>query len=347
MASSYGVGSDASPAGVGVMGHQQQLSPSAAGFAMHSEVPVGGIGVAVEKRNPAFCPFDKCVVINGSVYYLLKRIGRGGSCQVFKVMDNSRNFYALKRVVRSRQNEMLYAKEIDILQKPEVRNHPLIINLREAAVSQEYIYLLLELGSADFKQILDRLWKGLAQRLRTSSDPNESRDYFNQVRVYWHQILRAVHAAHEAGVIHADLKPANFLNVDGQLKLIDFGISRTLAEDDTHIVCDREQIQGSLYYLPPETLDYEPALRKASDVWSLGCILYQMVYGVTPLNNLRFEFALRHLKSKKEIQFPSTLEAYPNLVIPPSVIAVLKRCLVYTPKNRPSIPELLAESFQI
>jgi len=62
----------------------------------------------------------------------------------------------------------------------------------------------------------------------------------NFIRVYWEQMLRAVQAIHEEKIVHSDLKPANFLLVHGQLKLIDFGIAKRMGDDTTNIHRDQQ-----------------------------------------------------------------------------------------------------------
>jgi len=62
----------------------------------------------------------------------------------------------------------------------------------------------------------------------------------NFIRVYWEQMLRAVQAIHDEKIIHSDLKPANFLLVQGQLKLIDFGIAKRMGDDTTNIHRDQQ-----------------------------------------------------------------------------------------------------------
>jgi serine/threonine protein kinase len=62
----------------------------------------------------------------------------------------------------------------------------------------------------------------------------------NFIRVYWQQMLQAVQAIHEEKIVHSDLKPANFLLVAGQLKLIDFGIAKRMGDDTTNIHRDQQ-----------------------------------------------------------------------------------------------------------
>jgi serine/threonine-protein kinase TTK/MPS1 len=75
----------------------------------------------------------------------------------------------------------------------------------------------------------------------------------NFIRVYWEQMLQAVQAIHEEKIVHSDLKPANFLLVAGQLKLIDFGIAKRMGDDTTNIHRD-QQVYPLRNPFPPSPL---------------------------------------------------------------------------------------------
>ena len=75
---------------------------------------------------------------------------------------------------------------------------------------------------------------------------------FNFIRLTWQQMLTAVHNIHKHNIIHSDLKPANFLFVKGTLKLIDFGIARSLAPEATSVL--RDSHVGTINYISPEAL---------------------------------------------------------------------------------------------
>src|SRR5690606_25877249 len=97
------------------------------------------------------------------------------------------------------------------------------------------------------------------------------------------QAASGLSAAHAAGVVHRDLKPSNlFVTDDGSLKIVDFGIAR-VTDRDTRLTATGHLI-GTAAYLSPEQARGDARVGPASDVWSLGVVLYETLAGRNPFD---------------------------------------------------------------
>jgi serine/threonine protein kinase len=97
------------------------------------------------------------------------------------------------------------------------------------------------------------------------------------------QAAEALVAAHDAGIIHRDLKPSNLLlTPDGRIVLVDFGIAKRRTDTrEGDILTSAREVLGTAAYLSPEQLEHGLADER-SDVWALGCLLYEMAVGAPP-----------------------------------------------------------------
>ena len=285
-------------------------------------------------------------VLNGRTYRRLDCIGRGGSSRVFRIMAENYKIFALKRVNLEEADMAAiagYKGEIELLKKLE--NVDRVIRLFDYEVNEDkgVLNVMMELGETDFNKMLNEQLKGENSKLDITF-----------TRHYWKEMLDCVQAVHEHDIVHSDLKPANFLLVKGQLKLIDFGIANAIQDNTVNV--HRENQIGTPNYMSPESLVcHAPVagqaagtkllkLGKPSDVWSLGCILYQMTYGQPPFAHIQkqFERIMSIPNPKVEIQFPST--GIGGSVVPFGLIKTLKRCLQRDQTLRPTIKELLSDA---
>uniref|UniRef100_A0A2K6FT28 TTK protein kinase n=1 Tax=Propithecus coquereli TaxID=379532 RepID=A0A2K6FT28_PROCO len=183
------------------------------------------------------------------------------------------------------------------------------------------------------------------QNLQISASSSKNECISVKGRIY--SILKQIGSGGSSKIVHSDLKPANFLIVDGMLKLIDFGIANQMQPDTTSIVKDSQV--GTVNYMPPEAIKDMSSSREngkskskispKSDVWSLGCILYYMTYGKTPFQHIINQISKLHaiIDPNHEIEFPDIPEK--------DLQDVLKCCLIRDPKQRISIPELLVHPY--
>uniref|UniRef100_A0A8I5ZNI6 Ttk protein kinase n=1 Tax=Rattus norvegicus TaxID=10116 RepID=A0A8I5ZNI6_RAT len=219
---------------------------------------------------------SECISVNGRIYSILKQIGSGGSSKVFQVLNEKKQINAIKYVnLEDADSQTIdsYRNEIAYLNKLQQHSDK-IIRLYDYEITDRYIYMVMECGNIDLNSWLKK---------KKSINPWERKSY-------WKNMLEAVHTIHQHGIVHSDLKPANFLIVDGMLKLIDFGIANQMQPDTTSIVKD-------------------------SQVSKLHAII----------------------DPSHEIEFPEISEK--------DLRDVLKCCLVRNPKERISIPELLAHPY--
>ena len=109
------------------------------------------------------------------------------------------------------------------------------------------------------------------------------------------QVAKALEHAHDAGVIHRDLKPANLLmTASNVVKLTDFGIAR---DTTASALTAAGKTVGTYAYMAPEQIRGKPPVDKKSDLYSLGCVLFEMISGETPFTSgNQGEMLMQHLQ---------------------------------------------------
>ncbi|AAS52237.2 ADR317Cp [Eremothecium gossypii ATCC 10895] len=286
------------------------------------------------------------ITVNGSEYEKVELLGRGGSSKVYKVRNSSNRIYALKRVSFDEFDDASadgFKGEIELLKKLE--NQTRVVKLIDHEMNHGVLYVVMECGDHDLSQVL-------AQR---SSMPLD----IEFVRYHAQEMLKCVKVVHDAGIVHSDLKPANFVFVKGILKIIDFGIANAVPDHTVNIYRDTQI--GTPNYMAPEALvamNYTQdsdqiqqemhhnrwKVGKPSDIWSCGCIMYQMIYGKPPYGSFQGQNRLLAIMN------PEVKIVYPEKTptgdfVPRTALDTIKACLERNPERRWTVDELLRGPF--
>ena len=144
------------------------------------------------------------------------------------------------------------------------------------------------------------------------------------------QIAEALEVAHEQGLIHRDVKPSNvILTSGGHVYLTDFGLAKRVATAPG--LTGGDQMLGTVDYVAPEQIEgSEPDAR--SDVYSLGCVLFEMLNGEPPFADQKGGMA--KMWAHVNVEPPSIRERRPD--VPPSLEAVIDRAMAKSPEARPT-----------
>ncbi len=258
----------------------------------------------------------KVIHMNGQQYLRFGTLGKGGSSCVYSILSQDSQVYAFKKVFVSANTadpESLfdsYVNEIELLNS--LKGSPYIIQLIDSQVDKQSlsVSMIMEAGEIDLSKVLKK-----------RNQIHGISPFFT--RMIWTEMLESVDHIHENRIVHGDLKPANFVFVKGHLKLIDFGIAKAFNNDTTNIYRD-SQI-GTINYMAPEAIvapkqeemsnsskGAKLRLGRASDVWSLGCILYQLIYGSPPFAALNTIQKLHAIPNPSyEISYPTKIRVGP------------------------------------
>ncbi|MBV9128530.1 MAG: serine/threonine protein kinase [Verrucomicrobia bacterium] len=230
--------------------------------------PICGTGLQVERR------FDHFVIT--------EKLGAGGMGAVYRATDvHLHRPVALKLLHKESSTDPEFiAKFEDEARITASINHPHVVKIFSFGEDHGQYYLAMELVDKGSLDDLMQLQGRVAEL---------------QVLTVGRQIAEGLQAAHEAGLIHRDVKPGNILFADAHTaKITDFGLA-LLAEHEAE---SRGEIWGTPYYIAPEKLNQEPEDFR-SDIYSLGGTLFHAVAGRPPFEAENASLvALKHLKSQ-------------------------------------------------
>src|SRR3954452_6778694 len=241
-------------------------------------------------------------------YELLELLGEGSFGRVYRGRD-----LRLGRVVAVKVIKPWWAEDDAWVErfKREARllarvSDPGVVRIYDIGEADEGPYYVTELVEGE----------SLADRLRGGAITAE------EARAIAEQLCAALAGAHREGVVHCDVKPANvLLGADGRVRVGDFGVAR-LAEGTAQ---PSATVAGTPLYMSPEQARGLPT-SAATDVYSAGVVLYEMLAGQTPFpDGTPVELGLRHLQDE-----PPALAAS----VPPPLREIVTRALSKNPRDR-------------
>jgi serine/threonine-protein kinase len=270
---------------------------------------------------------DHIQQILGDRYIIEREVGRGGMAYVYLARDRRYERQVAIKVldpdIATAVGAERFLREIRITAQLQ---HPHIVPLLDSGEAGSLLYAVMPYVEGE--SLRDRL---MGQgRVGTAE----------AVSIVW-EVADALDYAHRRGVVHRDIKPENILVSNGHALVADFGIARAVGLAGGATLTGVGFPIGTAAYMSPEQATAASLVDGRSDIYSLGCVFYEMIAG-------RMAFAGPSLKSVLTQQ----LTVDPPLVhisrpdVPPGVIAIVRRCMMKQPEDRYQTAAELAEDLR-
>lgn len=246
-------------------------------------------------------------------YEIIRLLGEGGMANVYLAYDAILERKVAVKVLRgdlAHDDKFVRRFQREALSASSL-NHPNIVEMYDVGEDNGNFYIVMEyVEGRNLKQLIKKRGKlTLAEVIDIMLQLTEGLSY-----------------AHDAYLIHRDIKPQNILILEnGLVKITDFGIA--LALNDAQLT-QTNSVMGSVHYLPPEQAAGRGSTIK-SDIYSLGILMYELLTGKLPFRGENaVEIALKHMKNP----LPSLYRDMDN--VPTSVENVIIKATAKNPKNR-------------
>jgi serine/threonine protein kinase len=201
--------------------------------------------------------------------YLIEReVGRGGMATVYLAHDARQHQPVAIKIMHRDLSATLSAerfrREMGIVAS---LSHPSIVQLFESGHVGEVLYYTMAYieGGSLFQRLERERQLPLEEALRIT-----------------HEVADALGYAHGLGILHRDVKPENILLAESRALVADFGLARAIGLANYRKLTDTGILVGTLHYLSPEQLLGDRDLDQRADIYSLGCLLYEMLTGEPP-----------------------------------------------------------------
>lgn len=235
----------------------------------------------------------------GERYRIVRELGRGGMAIVFLAEDpRHHRQVALKVLKPELAHDIGISRFLQEIETVAGLAHPNILPLHDSGEANGLLYYVMPYVSGE----------SLRERLIHVGRNNERLPVAEAVRIA-REVADALYHAHERGIVHCDIKPENILLVSGHAVVSDFGIARAMKVAGAEDLAEAAVAFGTPTYMSPEQIRAEVNVDGRSDIYSLGCMLYEMLEGKAPFRGSVPSVLHQHLFSR-----PAPVQGPPALV---------------------------------
>jgi len=270
---------------------------------------------------------DQIQQILGDRYIIEREVGRGGMAFVYLARDRRYERQVAIKVldpqIATAVGAERFLREIRITAQLQ---HPHIVALLDSGEARDLLYAVMPFVEGE--SLRDRLMA--SSRLSTTE----------AVTIAW-EVADALDYAHRRGVVHRDIKPENILVSNGHAVVADFGIARAIGLAGGATLTGVGFPIGTAAYMSPEQASAASPVDGRSDIYSLGCVVYEMLAG-------RMAFSGPSLKSvlTQQLTIDPPLVHITRPDVPQNIIDIVRRCLRKQPEERYQTAGELAEDLR-
>jgi eukaryotic-like serine/threonine-protein kinase len=260
-------------------------------------------------------PLERLRTALGDRYLLERQAGEGGMATVFLAKDTRHERSVAIKVLRPELSASLGADRfLREIRLAATLQHPNILGLYDSGEADGLLYYVMPFIEGE--------------SLRHRVDREQQLPIHDALRVT-REAAEALQYAHQHGIIHRDIKPENILLLGGHALVADFGIARAVSEAGGEKLTQTGMAIGTPYYMSPEQAMGSDRVDARSDVYSLGCVLYELLIGQPPFTG----------PNAVAIMARHSMEKVPSLqivrsAVPDEVEDIVLRALEKTPADR-------------